>query len=119
MHISGDLGELIATNYNNMTFNKFTDFVDNVGYFKEKINCHNRAIYYYNHDLAIEELTERLLRDYSDDIDIEDVDDFVDDILYDYSDKTGIGNIGYEKLAEIDPDALSGWEMLVKSLLVF
>lgn len=105
LHISGDLGELIATNYNNMTFNNFSDFVDNVGYFKEKINCHNRAIYYYNHDLAIEELTERLLRDYSDDIDIEDVDDFVDDILYDYSDKTGIGNIGYEKLAEIDPDA--------------
>ena len=29
LHISGDLGELIATNYYNMTFDKFTDFVNN------------------------------------------------------------------------------------------
>lgn len=105
LHISGDLGELIAMNYTNMTFNDFTDFVNNTGYFKEKIICHSRAIYYYNHDLAIEELTERLLRDYSSDINIDEVDNLVDDILYDYSDKTGIGNIGYEKLSEIDPDA--------------
>ena len=39
LHISGDLGELIATNYNNMTFEKFSDFVNDVGYFRGKINC--------------------------------------------------------------------------------
>ena len=37
LHISGDLGELIASNYCNMTFNHFTDFVNNIGYFVEKI----------------------------------------------------------------------------------
>lgn len=30
LHISGNLGELIATNYNNMTFEKFSDFVNDV-----------------------------------------------------------------------------------------
>jgi len=36
LHISGDLGELIATNYNNMTFEGFSDFVNDVGYFEGK-----------------------------------------------------------------------------------
>lgn len=47
LHISGDLGELIATNYNNMTFKGFSDFVNDVCYFREKINCNNRRIYTY------------------------------------------------------------------------
>ena len=38
LHISGDLGELIATNYCNMTFEKFSDFVNDVGYFEGKID---------------------------------------------------------------------------------
>lgn len=42
LHISGDLGELIATNYSNMTYEKFSDFVNDVDYFKEKIDCNNR-----------------------------------------------------------------------------
>lgn len=36
LHISGDLGELIATNYSNMTYEKFSGFVNDVDYFKEK-----------------------------------------------------------------------------------
>ncbi len=56
LHISGDLGELIATNYNNMTYEKFSDFVNDVGYFEQKIDCHNRPIYTYNEELAREEL---------------------------------------------------------------
>lgn len=36
LHISGDLGELIATNYNNMTFKGFSDFVNDIGYFEKK-----------------------------------------------------------------------------------
>lgn len=37
LHISGDLGELIASNYNNMTFEGFSDFVNDVGYFRKKL----------------------------------------------------------------------------------
>lgn len=56
LHISGDLGELTATNYYNMTFDKFSDFVNNVGYFESKINCHSRAIYVYDKDKAKEDI---------------------------------------------------------------
>ena len=31
LHISGDLGELIACNYNNMPYEGFADFVNNTG----------------------------------------------------------------------------------------
>lgn len=48
LHISGDLGELVAVNYNNMTFEGFKDFVNNIGYFNEKISCHDRRIYTYD-----------------------------------------------------------------------
>lgn len=56
LHISGDLGELTATNYNNMTFGHFKDFVNNIDYFIEKIDCHSRAIYMYDEDKAREDL---------------------------------------------------------------
>lgn len=36
IHISGDLGELIASNYNNMIYEEFSDFVNDIGYFKQK-----------------------------------------------------------------------------------
>ena len=48
LHISGDLGELTATNFKNMTFEKFGDFVNNVGYFTSKIDCLSRDIFYYD-----------------------------------------------------------------------
>ena len=32
LHISGDLGELIASNYYNMTYEKFSDYVNDTGY---------------------------------------------------------------------------------------
>lgn len=31
LHISGDLGQLVATNYRNMCWNGFNDFVEDVG----------------------------------------------------------------------------------------
>jgi hypothetical protein len=34
LHISGDLGELIAFNINNMRYETFGDFVHNPGYFE-------------------------------------------------------------------------------------
>jgi hypothetical protein len=113
LHISGDLGELIATNYNNMTFNKFVDFVNNNGYFEEKVDCHNRAFYYYDEDTARNELKERFeeyeLLDYADEYSWQDNDEkrleyILRDILYDFSDDTGIGSKGYEELSKFDSD---------------
>lgn len=113
LHISGDLGELIATNYNNMTFNKFTDFVNNTGYFEEKVDCHNRAFYYYDEDTARKELKERFeeyeLLNYADEYSWQDNDEkrleyILRDILYDFSDDTGIGSKGYEELSKFDSD---------------
>lgn len=43
LHISGDLGELIATNYNNMTYKGFKDFVHNTGYFEKKLIAHQEG----------------------------------------------------------------------------
>ena len=55
LHISGDLGELIATNYNNMTYDKFSDFVNDIGYFEKKIVCHSRDIWEFVDDLGKKE----------------------------------------------------------------
>ncbi len=113
LHISGDLGELIASNYNNMTFNKFTDFVNNTGYFEEKVDCHNRAFYYYDEDVARKELKEHFEEyewlSYTDKYDWKHDDEkrleyILDDILSDFSDYTGIGSKGYEELSEFDSD---------------
>lgn len=60
LHISGDLGELSAVNYCNMTYEKFGDFVDDVGYFESKIECHSRPLYVYDEDAAKEQLIEFL-----------------------------------------------------------
>lgn len=115
LHISGDLGELIATNYYNMTFNKFADFVNNTGYFEEKIDCHSRPIYWYDEEEARKYLTKHIkeygLLDYTDLYYYKDEDErlesVLDDILSDFSDNTGISSDGYDVLSEIDNDA---WE---------
>ena len=115
LHISGDLGELTATNYCNMTFNKFADFVNNTGYFREKIDCHSRKLDWYDEKLAKYELEERIkeyeLLDYTDryswETDEEKLEDILDDILSNFSDDTGISGEGYEVLRELDSDA---WE---------
>ena len=115
LHISGDLGELIASNYCNMTFEKFGDFVNNTGYFEEKIDCHSRAIYWYDEKAARKQLKEYVeeysLLDYTDLYYYEDeeerLESILDDVLSDYSDTSGLGSKGYEVLNELDGDA---WE---------
>ena len=110
LHISGDLGELIATNYNNMTFDKFKDFVDDIGYFKEKIDCCSRSIYRYDEKLAREQLKAHIeeyeLLIYTDryswENDDEKLEDILDDVLDDFSDSTGMGPEGHKILSEID-----------------
>lgn len=59
LHISGDLGHLIATNYNNMCWQKFyDDFANDPGYFEEKVDCHDRCFYEYDDDLARKQIAE-------------------------------------------------------------
>ena len=110
LHISGDLGELTATNYCNMTFEKFSDFVNDVGYFEGKINCHSRDIYYYDEEKAEQELLKLIEEeDLKEDI-LEDrpycdneedaIEDFINDILSDFENDTGLGSDGRSKLSE-------------------
>lgn len=117
LHISGDLGELIATNYNNMTFEKFSDFVNDVGYFRGKINCLSRDIFYYDEYKARNDLKE-LIEEYEieeklmlDRYDFETIDDVIDDILIDFDEEHGIGNKGYEELSKVFYDAYDVWEV--------
>lgn len=111
LHISGDLGELIATNYNNMTFDKFSDFVNNTGYFEQKINCHSRDIYLYDEELAKEQLYKRLneydmLEEiynhdrYDFETDEDKLNEFYESVFEDFSDTKGIGSKGYDALWE-------------------
>lgn len=122
LHISGDLGELIATNYDNMTYEHFNDFVDNVGYFESKINCHSRPLYVYDMEKARKDIKEYLkARDCINDIICHPkyssltnqyaVNVFINDVLCDFSDETGISSSGYETLSKIDHDA---WEIRSK-----
>lgn len=113
LHISGDLGQLVATNYRNMCWNGFNDFVEDVGYFEEKIDCHDRHIYLYD-----EEQTRKDVAQYVEENDLyfeiddqypfkskeEIMEEFLSDVLYDFSEETGIGNEGQEKLLELDTD---------------
>lgn len=97
--ISGDLGELVASNYNNMTYEGFNDFVKSPYYFISKIDCHSRNLYEYNEGDARTELKERIEdEDITDDIleDFDSVDDFLDDVLEDYRYDDGISQRGYD-----------------------
>lgn len=112
LHISGDLGQLTATNYCNMCWNGFKDFVDNVGYFKEKIDCLDRHIFLYDQEQAEKDIAQYieendLYFEIDDDYPQfkskeEIIDDFLSDVLYDFSEETGIGSYGHEAFTDID-----------------
>lgn len=117
LHISGDLGELTATNYRNMNYEDFgPDFGPNPYYFEEKINCHDRPIYEYDEDKARKELKEKI-EEYElilpsryyigTDDDSEAFEDFIDDVLEDFDDNKGMSQEGYRVLSDVDDDA---WE---------
>lgn len=111
LHISGDLGELTACNYNNMTYEDFGDFVHNPGYFESKIECHSRQLYEYDEDKAKRDLLEYLAEyewekelKYTNDT-LEEVRDYeIDCILEDLNPYTGLGSKAYDRLSEIDGD---------------
>ena len=111
LHISGDLGELTAYNYNNMTYEDFGDFVHNPGYFESKIECHSRQLYEYDEDKAKRDLLEYLAEyewekelKYTNNT-LEEVRDYeIDCILEDLNPYTGLGSKAYDRLSEIDGD---------------
>lgn len=102
LHISGDLGALQATNYTNMTYEKFSQFLGDPYYFKSKIDCIERAIYFYDNDFAAEQL-KKILEEYGyePEYDFETIDDKIEEILRDFTEDNGIGVHGYEELKEI------------------
>lgn len=117
LHISGDLGELTASNYNNMVYEKFSDFVNDIGYFEEKIDCHSRKIYSYNETDAEEDLR-KLFEEYDvyDQIvaekyewetEDEKIREVIEEILCDFSSATGMGSKGYDEFSNYIEDA---WE---------
>ena len=108
LHITGDLGELTATNYNNMTYEGFKAFVRSPSYFKSKINCCSRGIIEYNEDKAYKEI-EEYIKEYELELPeyYENTHDFICDVLENFSDRNGLSEKGYDVLSEIDSDC---WE---------
>ncbi len=112
LHISGDLGELIASNYNNMCYEHFEDFVRDTGYFEGKIDCHNRAIYTWDFNKAKEDLKRTFIEneyDFTPDgwehRTAEEIrDDLIEYVLEDFDPNSGIGSKGYDLLSEYDSD---------------
>lgn len=112
LHISGDLGELIACNYNNMTYERFgSDFVHDPDYFEKKIQCHSRYLYEYDYEKAKKDLLEYLAEyDWEEEMKhshetLEETRDYeIDCILDDLNNYTGLGSKAYDKLSEIDAD---------------
>lgn len=115
LHITGDLGDLVATNFTNMCWDKFDDFVHNPSYFEEKVDTCSRPLHVFDEKAARKTIAERfddedfLSLDWrSPSSSIEDIkEDVMDDIFYEFSDSHGISPQGYEVLEELDPDC---WE---------
>lgn len=104
LHISGDLGHLTASNYNNMRFETFEEhFTDNVGYFNGKIDCMDRDRYYFDEEQARKDIYE-YMTEYGFDGDECEVDEFLDDSLEDFDDESGISKAGYDALSDYYPD---------------
>ena len=114
LHISGDLGELTASNYNNMTYEEFSDFTDSIGYFEQKIKSHSEPIYEYDGEKAKKELTDlvnecdvadKIYEDHDwNDTPEEAVEEFVDDVLADFDNENGIGSAGYDESSKYIPN---------------
>lgn len=112
VHISGDLGELIAYNHAGLSFRRFIDYCyRHRVWFKTKVLCSSRPLQTYNQELAEKKLTEKLkdkllfdkVSAYFGDLDREVVTAFlVERALDDFSDDGGIGEDGEKMLSEID-----------------
>lgn len=118
LHISGDLGELIATNYRNMCYRDFADnFMHNTEYFMAKVNCHNRPFYEYDYEKAKEDLNKRfedydfiLKFDFETEEELKE--EKIDEILKDFDWRTGLGSKAYDILSEIDEDCFEWIDLI-------
>lgn len=115
LHISGDLGELTATNYENMCFEKFGCYVNNPGYFEEKINCCERRLYFYDSELAAKQLIQEIEDlGIKDDIlmKYDDLREWTDAMLIDFEEDTGMGNIGITEASDLIDDFNEDCELI-------
>ena len=116
--ISGDLGYLVAQNECNMTFEKFSQFLNSPGYFLEKVKAMSRPAYMYDGQKARKKLEEYLdslgtkfeeFLKYDEDYCLEEPDEakslFTEAVLDNFTDAAGISDNGAEVLARLD-DAL-------------
>lgn len=112
VHISGDLGELIAYNHAGLNFRDFIDccYRHRV-WFKSKVLCSSRPLQTYDRELAEKQLKEKLkdkqlfdeVLAYFGDLDYEVVTAFfVGEVLVDFSGGGGIGEDGKLLLSSID-----------------
>ena len=115
VHISGDLGELIAYYHAGMNFRSFIDYCRRGStLFKVWTRCSSQPLYIYDRELAEEHLLQILkdkyvldrVADYYDICESEDaVEPFIEDVLDGFSDTEGICEIGERKLLNIDYSA--------------
>ena len=115
VHISGDLGEMIAYSYAGLNFRNFIDWCrrDSI-FFKLKVKCSSHSLYIYDRELAEKHLLQILkdkyvldrVADYYDICEPEDaVEPFIEDVLDGFSDTEGICEIGERTLLNIDYSA--------------
>lgn len=116
VHISGDLGELIAYNHAGLSFRHFIDYCyRHRVWFKSKVLCSSRPLQTYDRELAEKQLIEKLkdkylfnkvfthFSAYFDDLEPDVVTALlVEDALVDFSDGGGIGEDGEKLLSSID-----------------
>lgn len=115
VHISGDLGELIAYIYAGLNFRSFIDWCrrDSI-FFKLKVKCSSHPLYTYDRELAEKQLlqmtkdnyTLNRIADYFDVCEPEEaVEPFIEKVLDGFSDTDGICEIGERMLLNIDYSA--------------
>ena len=108
LHITGDLGNLTASNYKNINYADFyKHFCGNSGYFKSKVDCHSRDLYEWDEDKARKELEDYFHTGFDEDekLDEDEIEEKIDDILEFFDSRKGISERGYEALSEAMPDA--------------
>lgn len=115
VHISGDLGELIAYSYAGLNFRKFIDWCrrDSI-FFKLKVKCSSHPLYTYDRELAEKQLLQKTkdnytldrIADYFEVCEPEDaIEPFIEKVLDGFSDTEGICEIGERMLLNIDYSA--------------
>lgn len=112
VHISGDLGELIAYNYAGLNFRNFIDYCRRECiFFKLRVKCSSNPLYTYDRELAEKQLLQKTkdnytldrIADYFDVCEPEDaVKSFIENVLDGFSDTEGICEIGERTLLNID-----------------